>query len=272
MATTVILLSLAAGVTDAIALLQLGGIFASVITGNLVVLAASATGVEVPTLVRVVVAVGVYALGVFAGVRLVALRRYAPPPGVRGRPRAAGVCLAVEVVLLAAFWVGWLAARGAPTGDVQIPLIALASLAMGVQTVAVQALGQPNLSTTYLTGALTRLIGAFGTPDWRRQFDRVQALALIGVLVGAGLGATARRIPALGRPVAGGAVHRYRRWTRTRECDQDGATGPWIGVVGHPRATADGSLCRVLIVAQIALRERRRVTITPRLVQMYARK
>jgi uncharacterized membrane protein YoaK (UPF0700 family) len=189
LAAIVILLSLAAGVTDAISLLHLGGVFSSVVTGNLVVLGASAAGVEVPTLVRVAVAVGLYGLGVFAGARLVALPRYASPPGVRWRPRAASVCLTVETVLLAVLWAGWLTARSAPTGDVQIPLIALAGLAMGVQTIAVEALGRANLSTTYLTGSLTRLISAIGAPDWRRRVDGVQALALVGVLIGAGIAA-----------------------------------------------------------------------------------
>ncbi|RKR89633.1 uncharacterized membrane protein YoaK (UPF0700 family) [Micromonospora pisi] len=186
---TVVLLSLAAGGTDAISLLHLGGTFSSVVTGNIVVLGASATGLEVATLVRVVAAIGCYGLGVFAGARLTALPRYATPPGPRWRPRAAITCLVIEALLLVAFWVGWLAAHGAPRGDVQLPLIALAGLAMGVQSVAVRALGRANLSTTYLTGSLTRIVSAIGTPNWRRQFDGVQALALVGVLIGAGIAA-----------------------------------------------------------------------------------
>ena len=187
MAATVILLSLAAGVTDAISFIHLGGVFSSVITGNLVVLGSSSVGVDVPTLVRVAVAVGLYGLGVFAGARLAALPRYAPDRGTRWRPRAASACLAVETVLLTAFWAGWLAARSAPAGGVQIPLIALAGLAMGVQSTAVQALGRAGLSTTYLTGALTRLVAAIAGPGRRRRFDGTQALALAGVLIGAGL-------------------------------------------------------------------------------------
>ncbi|MFI6759233.1 YoaK family protein [Micromonospora sp. NPDC050417] len=191
---TVVLLSLAAGGTDAISLLHLGGIFSSVVTGNIVVLGASATGVEVPTLVRVLAAVGCYGLGVFAGARLTALPWYATPPGLRWRPRAAITCLAIEVLLLIAFWAGWLAAHGAPRGDVQLPLIALAGLAMGMQSVAVRALGRTNLSTTYLTGSLTRIVSAIGTPEWRRQFDGVQALALAGVLIGAGIAVLATEL------------------------------------------------------------------------------
>ncbi|MEV4626472.1 YoaK family protein [Micromonospora sp. NPDC049523] len=189
----VVLLSLAAGATDAISLLHLGGIFSSVVTGNIVVLGAAAAGVELPTLVRVLVAVGLYGVGVFVGARLAALPRYAASPGLRWHPRAALGCLAVEVVLLAAFWAGWLAAGGAPTGDVQVPLIALAGLAMGLQAVAVRALGRAELSTTYLTGSLTRIIASIGTPGWRRRFDGVQAWALGGVLIGAGIAAVVVR-------------------------------------------------------------------------------
>ncbi|MEV4758625.1 YoaK family protein [Micromonospora sp. NPDC049559] len=201
----VVVLSLAAGVTDAISLLHLGGVFSSVITGNLVVLGVSAAGVEVPTLVRVATAVGLYGLGVFAGARLAALRRFAPasggaPPRHGGEPasgaprwRASAACLAVEAVLLAVLWAGWLAAGGAPEGTAQVPLIALAGLAMGVQSVAVQALGRSGLSTTYLTGALTRLVSATVGPGRRHRFDGTQALALAGVVLGAGLAALLAR-------------------------------------------------------------------------------
>lgn len=188
-AALVIVLSLAAGVTDAVTFLYLGGVFTSVITGTLVVLGISLAHASEPTVVRALVAVGVYVLGVFAGSRLAALSRSRAGGDRRRRLRAAMTCLTVETVLLSAMWASWLAGYHEPAGHSQIPPLALAGLAMGMQSAAMQALGHPGLATTYLTGATTQLVSGIGGRGWRARFDGIQALALVGVVAGAGVAA-----------------------------------------------------------------------------------
>jgi uncharacterized membrane protein YoaK (UPF0700 family) len=170
------MLSVAAGSTDALCLLHLGGVFASVITGNLVVLAASAVRALAAPTANAAAAVGAYALGVFAGSRVTARRTAARPT----------VCLALETALLVAFVATWLVIGQALTSDGPRPVpLMLAGGAMGMQSVAVRALGRPGLSTTYLTGALTGLVGLIGEPGWLRRLDRVQILAFGGLIAGA---------------------------------------------------------------------------------------
>ncbi|MFN2495180.1 MAG: YoaK family protein [Pseudonocardiaceae bacterium] len=181
------LLSLAAGSIDALCLLHLGGVFASVITGNLVVLAAAAVTGQVDQLTRCLAAVGSYALGVFMGSRLTAGHRVVSRPAGKPRPKAALYCLAVETTLLVGLCGGWLATQGRPLGASQPVLVTVAGAAMGLHSVAVGALGHRGLSTTYLTGALTRLVSDAGEQGWWRRLDRVQSVALLGMVLGAGI-------------------------------------------------------------------------------------
>ena len=69
------------------------------------------------------------------------------------------VALGLELAALFAFAGGWAVASGRPTGGAQVPLIVLASLAMGVHSAAIRELRVPGLSSTYLTGTLTAVIG-----------------------------------------------------------------------------------------------------------------
>jgi uncharacterized membrane protein YoaK (UPF0700 family) len=179
------MLALASGSTDAFCLLHLGGVFASVITGNLVVLAASAVQGLVGPAVGAIAAVGAYALGVFVGSRLVALRRFAPRSVGALNPAAVTTCLVLETILLLGFFIGWFAIEQRPGGASRPALLVLGGAAMGLQSIAVSALGRPGLSTTYLTGALTRIVSTVGEPGWWRRLDWVQIFALVGVILGA---------------------------------------------------------------------------------------
>jgi uncharacterized membrane protein YoaK (UPF0700 family) len=220
----VVLLSLAAGYTDVLAVLYLGQAFASVITGNLVLLGASVALVRPPTLAVVVTAIGGYALGVLLATRLMVWPRSAPRPRRPTVPRwhtdKVGTLLMVETVLLATGWVGWLVNESAPMGNTRLPLLCLAAAAMGTQGVAVNGLGHPRLSTTYLTGALTRLVHIAGSPEPHPRIDRVQVTALVVVLAGAVIGAAAlHRLPVLGPLPAAALVCAAAVLVRTAAAD-----------------------------------------------------
>jgi uncharacterized membrane protein YoaK (UPF0700 family) len=68
-------------------------------------------------------------------------------------------------------------------------LVALSALAMGVQSGTVLALGVRNITTTFVTGTLARLLHELaGGASWNA--DRIrQALVVVAVFVGAAVGA-----------------------------------------------------------------------------------
>lgn len=137
---TVWMLALAAGYVDGLALLYLGGIFASVASGNLVV--TGVTAAAEPT--HLTGTATRAALAVTGYTATVALARRLPPAR----------CLVAELLALCTLCGGWAAAHHDPHGLIQLPLLALATIAMGLQTAAHRDTDPP---TTHLTGTLTRL-------------------------------------------------------------------------------------------------------------------
>ncbi|MYW33303.1 DUF1275 family protein, partial [Streptomyces sp. SID2119] len=133
------LLSAASGAADAFAFLCVGQVFAGVMTGNLVLLGASAAGAgENGVALRVVTALAAYACGVAAGTLM------------GGLPL--GLTLLAESVLLGVAAALWGFGLVASYGD-RLGLLALVSLAMGVQ-------GRVRVTpTNYFTGTLTSLAG-----------------------------------------------------------------------------------------------------------------
>ncbi len=172
-----VLLGVTTGAVDASAYLRLGHVFASVITGNLVVLGASVVQGDGHTTLRVGCALGGYALGV-----LVAAPRRDRVEHDPVWPAGATLGLALDLVLVIVFTVGWELSDGHPDGAGQVLLLAVVAAAMGVQSTGVRRLGQ--LSTTYLTSTLTGLLEALRNRRWSPGHARSLGI-LIAVLVGA---------------------------------------------------------------------------------------
>ena len=147
-----VMLSMAAGCVDAVGYLGLGQIFVANMTGNTVLLGLALGQAKGQAALRAVVALAGFVVGVAVGAAIVG-------PG-RGRSAwspAVTAALALELLVLVAFAVGWLLAETEPAGLAVYPLIVLPSLAMGVQSAAVRRLGIPGVATTYITGTLTDL-------------------------------------------------------------------------------------------------------------------
>jgi uncharacterized membrane protein YoaK (UPF0700 family) len=165
---------------DAISFLGLGRVFTANMTGNLVLLglaAGSASGAEV---LRSAVSLAAFVAGVFATARIAHrdATQHSWPPGVR-------VVLGCELLAQCVFLGGWLAASGRPDAALEVGLVALSALAMGLQSGAVRALGVGGVSTTYITGMLTGLIGQVaGTPGSGHDKAR-RSLVLVALTVGA---------------------------------------------------------------------------------------
>ena len=176
----VVLLTLTTGAVDVTSFLALGNVFSSVVTGDLVLLGAAAGTGRSALAVHSGVALAGYLAGVLAGAPLAA-RRHHHATGTW--PPSVTITLAVELVILVAFAVGWELAGTHPSGGGQLALVAVLAAAMGLQAAAVRRLGQ--MSTTYLTSTLTALIAGLVTgskPDGMARSLGVLATLILGAI------------------------------------------------------------------------------------------
>jgi uncharacterized membrane protein YoaK (UPF0700 family) len=190
-----IALALVTGATDATAFERLGHVFASVITGNLVLIGISAVQGDGTAALLAGTALAAYA----AGVSLTAPSRHSSAGPAPLWPAAATVRLGAEGALLAVFAGGWELAPAHPGTSTQALLLAAAAGAMGMQSTAVRRLGQ--ISTTYLTSTLTGVFESLARLRWPAGQGRsvgILCSALAGAAAGTEIVASARAwLPAL---------------------------------------------------------------------------
>jgi uncharacterized membrane protein YoaK (UPF0700 family) len=180
----VITLTLATGSLDVIGFTRLGGVFTSVMTGNVALLGLAAGSRNADLALHTGVAFLGYIVGVGVGTRLASRPHFDQSVW----PRRVTLALVVEFLALVVFCCGWEISKHSPAGDSQLALLSLASAAMGIQSAAVVRLGIPGLSSTYLTGTLTEVVATLVT---RRQADAQAGrglLALAALALGAGVG------------------------------------------------------------------------------------
>jgi uncharacterized membrane protein YoaK (UPF0700 family) len=184
-------LTAGSGSLDALAFLSLGKVFVSVITGNLVLFGIGLGQSEHELALRVAVAIASYAVGATAGAAITG-RAQADQPVWPARVTAA---LLVELALLAGFAGGWELAAARPAGAAQLTLLAVAAVAMGVQSAAVNRLALPGFSSTYLTSTLIRAVTELVLGPRHHVGAKIAALAsvVVGALAGALLITTSPR-------------------------------------------------------------------------------
>jgi uncharacterized membrane protein YoaK (UPF0700 family) len=173
-------LTVASGAVDAISYFGLGKIFSAFMTGNIVFLGFGIAEIEGPDVIPVLVALSMYALGAYLGLRFTSRR--AQEPGVW--PPAMTVLLGLVAIAEAFFLVGWLATAGHPSAQIAYVFIALLSLAMGIQTAAVRSLGVQGIFTTAGTFTLVAFVGTFAGSRSRAEMPRLAGV-LLGLIVGA---------------------------------------------------------------------------------------
>src|SRR5260221_5915950 len=154
-----VVLTLGTGATDVASFTRLGGVFTSVITGNLVLLGLAVGRLSGALATHAVVTFAGYMAGVAAGARMVPAGQSPGAPWQQTLPAA----LLVEFGLLAGFTVGWELTGAAPQGAAQLVLLAVAAAAMGTQSAAARGFGA-RVSTTYLTSTLISVVAAWVTP------------------------------------------------------------------------------------------------------------
>jgi uncharacterized membrane protein YoaK (UPF0700 family) len=160
---------------DVTAFLRLGGVFASVMTSNLVFVGIAVVKTEAAFGTRCAVAILSYVVGVGVGSAI------APPSGQENRlgARSLSLLLTGELAILVGYTIWWMVAGGHPQGWTQLVLLGVIACAMGGQSAAARQLGNPNASTTYLTGTLTSLVSSVAA----RQRPDPEAVAVILALV-----------------------------------------------------------------------------------------
>ncbi|XVQ82453.1 DUF1275 family protein [Microbispora siamensis] len=176
------ILTIGTGAIDVATFARLGGVFSSVMTGNLVVFGFGVATASVVLLLSTATAVTGYALGVVSGACITGESRRGGPAW----PVRVTITLAVELILLSAFTVGWELAGARPTGGPRLALLALSSMAMGQQSAAMRGLGgREGVSTTYLTGTLTGVVSVLLTPSRPRRGQMRGTAVLAAVAAGA---------------------------------------------------------------------------------------
>ncbi len=192
----VITLTLVTGSVDAIGLLRLGGVFTSVMTGNMVFLGLAASERSGSIALHTGVAFAMYILGSFLGARVAG---HAPDNETHLWPRSVVKALSFEIAVIAVFAVWWELVHGTPSPDVSYALLGLNAMALGIQSAAVLRFGVSGLSTTYLTGTLTQFVANFTKKDAPVQGRA--GFILLALIVGAGLGALCALHAPLAAPI-----------------------------------------------------------------------
>jgi uncharacterized membrane protein YoaK (UPF0700 family) len=179
----VAVLGLTTGAIDATAFERLGHVFASVITGNLVLLGIAAEQTDGRLALFSACSLAAYALGV-----IVASPRHRVLPAEQRDgslwPQGATQALVFDLVLLVAFAVIWEAAGSQPGEGAKLVLLALAAGAMGAQSSAIRRLG--NFSTTYLTSTFVGMLEEIVARRWSPSTTR-SLMVVVAVAIGAGL-------------------------------------------------------------------------------------
>ena len=172
-----IALTLLTGATDAIAFLSLGGVFTSVMTGNMVLMGVGIGRGELATITHTVVALGGYVVGAIAGGAVAGK----PRPDDLPWPRVLTWCLFAEFGLYLLYSVIWWAAGSDPSSATRTALLCVLATALGLQSSAILRLGLPGFSTTYLTGTLTQVMSTLASNRNVRGVER--AIGSLGALI-----------------------------------------------------------------------------------------
>jgi uncharacterized membrane protein YoaK (UPF0700 family) len=204
---TLVALTFATGMLDAISFLGLGQVFAAMMTGNVLFLGFGIAGAGGSSLVAPLVAIAAFVGGGLIGGMLAVRARDRPSRGLLP-------CLGLEVVLLGA------AAAFAAAVDVETDeltawvLIATVALAMGARNTAVRRIGLRELPTMVLTVAVASFEAgtSFAGASPSHLVPRAVAVgamlsgAVAGALLLEGPGLAASLVAAAGLTLVAGAA------------------------------------------------------------------
>jgi uncharacterized membrane protein YoaK (UPF0700 family) len=182
--TLVVLLTFVTGSADAMGFLALGGAFSSVMTGNMVLFGLAAGRADGALALTSGLAILSFAVGVLVGARVAGVARSDDPVW----PGRVTVALLLELTVFTAYAVVWELTLDHRGGGVGLAMLLVSAVALGIQSSAIQRFGVSGLSSTYLTGTLTSLIGDVAArAAWVVLRPRVEVL--LALMAGACVGA-----------------------------------------------------------------------------------
>ena len=186
-----IALTFGSGATDVASFTRLGGVFTSVMTGNIVLGGLAVAERSLSLAAHAAVSIAGYIVGVAGGTWIAYGFKRAKPADDEGGtsvlPAHINWALFAELILLGGLTVGWEITGARPAGWAQYCLLAVTAAAMGVQASAVKEMGLTEVSTTFLTGTLTGLVSSLVSPGQDTPHGLRRFGVLIGLAVGAGL-------------------------------------------------------------------------------------
>ena len=190
-----IVLTFGSGATDVASFTRLGGVFTSVMTGNIVLGGLAVAQRSLSLASHTAVSIAGYIAGVVGGTWVAhgfkAASRGKADDEEESRasvlPGHVNWALFTELILLAGLTVGWEITGAHPAGGTQFFLLAVTAAAMGVQASAVNEMGLSHVSTTFLTGTLTGLVSSLASPGKETPLGVRRFGVLIGLAIGAGL-------------------------------------------------------------------------------------
>lgn len=184
-----VLLTFGAGATDIVGFLGMEKVFTANMTGNIVLFGLAAGEAHGVDLARCGIATLAFALGLLAGFRVAGRT---DPEHVW--PARVTAVLCVVLVLQTAFLAGWALAGAEPHGAGLLALIALSSTAMGAQTAAARSMAADGVTTTFVTGTLTSIMG--GLTAGRTAAAGLRTAVILALAAGAAVaGALMARAP-----------------------------------------------------------------------------
>jgi uncharacterized membrane protein YoaK (UPF0700 family) len=197
-----IALTFGSGAADVASFTRLGGVFTSVMTGNIVLWGLAAARGSLSLASHTAVSIAGYIVGVAAGTWIA--HGATAVPAVKGTAADSAAdsaaaddqgalagpirwVLLAQLTLLAGFTAGWEVSGASPAGWAQFSLLATLAAAMGMQSSAVNNMGLTQVSTTYLTGTLTGLVSSLAKPGQSTPHGLRRFGVLIGLVAGASL-------------------------------------------------------------------------------------
>jgi uncharacterized membrane protein YoaK (UPF0700 family) len=195
-----VVLTFASGATDVISYTRLGGVFTSVMTGNIILLGLAVARASVSLATHTTTSIAGYIVGVAASTWIArGLGSGAGSGGgsgsasASGDSRASGLpghviwALGAEFLLIAGFTLGFELSGANPAGWAQFCLLATVATAIGMQSATVNRMNLTDVGTTYLTGTLTTLVSSLVTPGATTRFKLRRFGVLFALAAGAAL-------------------------------------------------------------------------------------
>jgi uncharacterized membrane protein YoaK (UPF0700 family) len=175
-----LLLTFGTGLIDAVSILGLGRVFIANMTGNVVFIGFALAGAPGFSLWGSVIALAGFLLGASIGGFVIA--RFGAHRGRMFRN-----ALIVQLVLFGIALVLSLTTGSPLPIAVQLVIVALGSVALGIQNAVVRHLAVPDMTTTVLTMTLTGIGSDLRKKDLATAGRRL--IAVLAMLIGAGIGA-----------------------------------------------------------------------------------